>query len=149
MGTIWSTFWPDPPLQNKPSLQNKPTISRQSLQHSTLKEITQMEQCPHCYQDTRLGFLLRQYIRQDFPWDNPPHCYSPFHLRFRRNYQPKECYHCPKGRFQEHESCKILDRLFNKATNTCQCTAPVPDIDLQQLTEDEEESDISDINENS
>ena len=74
---------------------------------------------------------------------------SPFHLRFRRNYQPKECYHCPKGRFQEHESCKILDRLFNKATNTCQCTAPVPDINLQQLTEDEEESDISDINENS
>ena len=140
MGIIWSTFWPDPPRQNKP------TISRQSLQHSTLKEITQMEQCPHCYQDTRLGFLLRQYIRQDFPWDNPPHCYNPFHLKFRRNYQPKECYHCPKGRFQEHESCKILDRLFNKATNTCQCTAPVSDIDLQQLTEDEEESDI---NENS
>ena len=140
MGIIWSTFWPDPPRQNKP------TISRQSLQHSTLKEITQMEQCPHCYQDTRLGFLLRQYIRQDFPWDNPPHCYSPFHLRFRRNYQPKECYHCPKGRFQEHASCKILDGLFNKATNTCQCTALVPDIDLQQLTEDEEESDI---NENS
>ena len=140
MGIIWSTFWPDPPRQNKP------TISRQSLQHSTLKEITQMEQCPHCYQDTRLGFLLGQYIRQDFPWDNPPHCYNPFHLRFRRNYQPKECYHCPKGRFQEHASCKILDGLFNKATNTCQCTAPVPDIDLQQLTEDEEESDI---NENS
>ena len=140
MGIIWSTFWPDPPRQNKP------TISRQSLQHSTLKEITQMEQCPHCYQDTRLGFLLRQYIRQDFPWDNPPHCYNPFHLRFRRNYQPKECYHCPKGRFQEHESCKILDVLFNKATNTCQCSAPVSDIDLQQLTEDEEESDI---NENS
>ena len=143
MGIIWSTFWPDPPRQNKP------TISRQSLQHSTLKEITQMEQCPHCYQDTRLGFLLGQYIRQDFPWDNPPHCYNPFHLRFRRNYQPKECYHCPKGRFQEHESCKILDGLFNKATNTCQCTAPAPDINLQQLTEDEEESDISDINENS
>ena len=140
MGIIWSTFWPDPPRQNKP------TISRQSLQHSTLKEITQMEQCPHCYQDTRLGFLLGQYIRQDFPWDNPPHCYNPFHLRFRRNYQPKECYHCPKGRFQEHASCKILDGLFNKATNTCQCTAPVSDIDLQQLTEDEEESDI---NENS
>ena len=137
MGIIWSTFWPDPPRQNKP------TISRQSLQHSTLKEITQMEQCPHCYQDTRLGFLLRQYIRQDFPWDNPPHCYNPFHLRFRRNYQPKECYHCPKGRFQEHASCKILDGLFNKATNTCQCTAPVPDIDLQQYTEDEDESDIN------
>ena len=140
MGIIWSTFWPDPPRQNKP------TISRQSLQHSTLKEITQMEQCSHCYQDTRLRFLLRPYIRQDFPWDKPPYCYDPSHLKIRRNYQPKECYHCPKGRFQEHESCKILDGLFNKATNTCQCTAPVPDIDLQQLTEDEEESDI---NENS
>ena len=140
MGIIWSTFWPDPPLQNKP------TISRQSLQHSTLKEITQMEQCPHCYQDTRLGFLLRQYIRQDFPWDNPPHCYNPFHLKYSRNYRPKGCYHCPKGQFQEHASCKILDGLFGKITNRCQCTAPVPDIDLQQLTEDEEESDI---NENS
>ena len=137
MGIIWSTFWPDPPRQNKP------TISRQSLQHSTLKEITQMEQCPHCYQDTRLGFLLGQYIRQDFPWDNPPHCYNPFHLRFRRNYQPKECYHCPKGQFQEHASCKILDGLFGKITNRCQCTAPVPDIDLQQYTEDEDESDIN------
>ena len=137
MGIIWSTFWPDPPLQNKP------TISRQSLQHSTLKEITQMEQCPHCYQDTRLGFLLGQYIRQDFPWDNPPHCYNPFHLRFRRNYQPKECYHCPKGRFQEHASCKILDGLFGKITNRCQCTAPVPDIDLQQYTEDEDDSEIN------
>ena len=136
MGIIWSTFWPDPPRQNKP-------ISRQSLQHSTLKEITQMEQCPHCYQDTRLGFLLGQYVRQDFPWDNPPHCYNPFHLKYSRNYRPKECYHCPKGQFQEHASCKILDGLFNKTTNRCQCTAPVPDIDLQQLTEDEEESDIN------
>ena len=143
MGIIWSTFWPDPPRQNKP------TISRQSLQHSTLKEITQMEQCPHCYQDTRLGFLLGQYIRQDFPWDNPPHCYNPFHLKYSRNYQPKGCYHCPKGQFQDHVSRKILNGLFGKITNRCQCTAPVPDIDLQQLTEDEEESDISDINENS
>ena len=136
MGILWSTFWPNPPRQNE-------TISRQSLQHSTLKEITQMEQCAHCYQDTRLGFLLGQYIRQDFPWDNPPHCYNPFHLRFSRNYRPKECYHCPKGQFQEHASCKILDGLFNKITNRCQCTAPVPDIDLQQLTEDEEESYIN------
>ena len=125
--------------------QNKP-ISRQSLQHSTLKEITQMEQCIHCYQDTRLGLLLRPYVRQNFPWDNPPHCYNPFHLKYSRNYRPKECYHCPKGQFQEHASCKILDGLFGKITNRCQCTAPVPDIDLQQLTEDEEESDI---NENS
>ena len=136
MGILWSTFWPNPPCQNEP-------ISRQSLQHSTLKEITQMEQCPHCYQDTRLGFLLGQYVRQDFPWDNPPHCYNPFHLKYSRNYRPKECYHCPKGQFQEHASCKILDGLFGKITNRCQCTAPVPDIDLQQLTEDEEESDIN------
>ena len=137
MGIIWSTFWPDPPRQNKP------TISRQSLQHSTLKEITQMEQCPHCYQDTRLGFLLGQYVRQDFPWDNPPHCYNPFHLKYSRNYRPKGCYHCPKGQFQDHASCKILDGLYGKITNRCQCTAPVPDIDLQQYTEDEDESDIN------
>ena len=139
MGIFWSTFWPSPPRQNE-------TISRQNLQQSTLKEIAQMEHCIHCYQDSRLGLLLGPYVRQNFPWDNPPHCYNPFHLKYSRNYRPKGCYHCPKGQFQEHASCKILDGLFGKITNRCQCTAPVPDIDLQQLTEDEEESDI---NENS
>ena len=136
MGIFWSTFWPSPPRQNE-------TISRQNLQQSTLKEIAQMEHCIHCYQDSRLGLLLGPYVRQNFPWDNPPYCHNPLHLKYSRNYRPKGCYHCPKGQFQEHTSCKILDGLFGKITNRCQCTAPVPDIDLQQYTEDEDESDIN------
>ena len=136
MGIFWSTFWPSPPRQNE-------TISRQNLQQSTLKEIAQMEHCIHCYQDSRLGLLLGPYVRQNFPWDTPPYCYNPLHLKYSRNYRPKGCYHCPKGQFQDHASRKILDGLFGKITNRCQCTAPVPDIDLQQYTEDEDESDIN------
>ena len=136
MGIFWSTFWPSPPRQNE-------TISRQNLQQSTLKEIAQMEHCIHCYQDSRLGLLLGPYVRQNFPWDTPPYCHNPLHLKYSRNYRPKGCYHCPKGQFQDHASCKILDGLFGKITNRCQCTAPVPDIDLQQYTEEEDESDIN------
>ena len=59
-----------------------------------------MEQCIHCYQDSRLGLLLGPYVRQNFPWDNPPHCYNPLHLKYSRNYRPKECYHPPKANFK-------------------------------------------------
>ena len=102
-----------------------------------------MEQCVYCYQDSRLGLLLGPYAKQKFPWDTLPYCYNPLHLKYSRNYQPKECCHCPKGQFQDHASCKILDGLYGKTTSRCQCAAPVPDIDLEQYTEDE-----SDINEN-
>ncbi len=129
-------FWSSPPRQNE-------SISRQKLQQSTLKEIAQMEHCIHCYQDSRLGLLLGPYVRQNFPWDTPPYCYNPLHLKYSRNYQPKEWCHCPKGQFQDHAACKVLDRLYGKTTSRCQCAAPVPDIDLEQYTEDE-----SDINEN-
>ena len=129
-------FWSSPPRQNE-------SISRQKLQQSTLKELADMEQCVYCYMDSRLGLLLGPYAKQKFPWDTLPYCYNPLHLKYSRNYQPKECCHCPKGQFQDHASCKVLDRLYGKTTSRCQCAAPVPDIDLEQYTEDE-----SDLNEN-
>ena len=131
-------FWSSPPCQNE-------SISRQKLQQSTLKELADMEKCAYCYMDSRLGLLLGPYAKQKFPWDILPYCYNPLHLRYSRNYQPKECCHCPKGQFQDHAACKVLDRLYGKTTSRCQCATPsaVSDISLEQYTEDE-----SDLNEN-
>ena len=131
-------FWSSPPCQNE-------SISRQKLQQSTLKELADMEKCPYCYMDSRLGLLLGPYAKQKFPWDTLPYCYNPLHLKYSRNYQPKECCHCPKGQFRDHAACEVLDRLYGKTTSRCQCATPsaVSDISLEQYTEDE-----SDLNEN-
>ena len=129
-------FWSSPPCQDE-------SIARQKLQQSTLKELADMEKCPHCYMDSRLKLILGPYAKQKFPWDIHPYCYNPLHLRYSRNYQPKECCHCPKGQFQDHAACKVLDRIYGKTTRRCQCAAPAPDIDLEQCTDDD-----SDLNEN-
>ena len=129
-------FWSSPPCQDE-------SIARQKLQQSTLKELTDMEKCIHCYTDSRLKLILDPYVKQKFPWDNYPYCYNPLHLRYSRNYHPKECCHCPKGQFQDHTTCKVLDRIYGKTTRRCQCVAPAPDIDLEQCTDDD-----SDLNEN-
>ena len=120
-------------------------ITRQRLQQSTIREIAAIERCIYCYIDIRLGSLLEPYSKQKYPWDIPPYCNTPRHLRYNRNYQPKDCYHCPKGQLQDHVSCEVLDRLYNKTTNRCQCVTPSAEseISLEQPTEDE-----SDLNEN-
>ena len=134
MGVLWSS----------PQRQSE-SITRQKLQQSTIKELADIEKCIYCYIDSRLGHLLGTYSKQKYPWDTPPYCYNPQHLKYNRNYQPKECCHCPKGQFRDHASCEVLDRLYGKTTSRCQCATPsaVSDIGLEQYTEDE-----SDLNEN-
>ena len=120
-------------------------ITRQRLQQSTIREIAAIERCICCYIDTRLGSLLEPYSKQKYPWDIPSYCNTPRHLRHNRNYQPKDCYHCSKGQLQDHVSCEVLDRLYNKTTDRCQCVTPTAESEtsLEQPTEDE-----SDLNEN-
>ena len=134
MGAFWSG-----------SQRQSESITRQKLQQSTIREIAAIERCIYCYIDTRLGSLLEPYSKQKYPWDYPPYCNTPRHLRYNRNYQPKDCYHCPKGQLRDHVSCEVLDRLYNKTTNRCQCATPSaePEISLEQHTEDE-----LDLNEN-
>ena len=134
MGAFWSG-----------SQRQSESITRQKLQQSTIREIAAIERCIYCYIDTRLGSLLEPYSKQKYPWDYPPYCNTPRHLRYNRNYQPKDCYHCPKGQLRDHVSCEVLDRLYNKTTNRCQCATPSAEseISLEQHTEDE-----SDLNEN-
>ena len=134
MGVFWSS-----------SQRQSESITRQKLQQSTIKELADIEKCVYCYIDSRLGLLLGTYSKQKYPWDILPYCYNPLHLKYSRNYQPKECCHCPKGQFRDHVSCEVLDRLYGKTTSRCQCATPsaVSDISLEQYTEDE-----SDLNEN-
>ena len=134
MGAFWSG-----------SQRQSESITRQKLQQSTIRELAAIKKCIYCYIDTRLGYLLGSYSKQKYPWDILPYCYNPLHLKYSRNYQPKECCHCPKGQFRDHAACEVLDRLYGKTTSRCQCAAPsaVPDIGLEQYTEDE-----SDLNEN-
>ena len=134
MGAFWSG-----------SQRQSESITRQKLQQSTIRELAAIEQCIYCYIDTRLGYLLGPYSKQKYPWDSPPYCNNPQHLKYNRNYQPKECCHCPKGQFRDHVSCEVLDRLYGKTTSRCQCATPSAesDISLEQHTEDE-----SDLNEN-
>ena len=134
MGASWSG-----------SQRQSESITRQKLQQSTIRELAAIKQCIYCYIDTRLGSLLEPYSKQKYPWDYPPYCNTPRHLRYNRNYQPKDCYHCPKGQLRDHVSCEVLDRLYNKTTNRCQCVTPSAEseISLEQPTEDE-----SDLNEN-
>ena len=131
-------FWSSPQHQSE-------SITRQKLQQSTIKELADIEKCVYCYIDSRLGHLLGTYSKQKYPWDITPYCYNPLHLKYSRNYQPKECCHCPKGQFRDHAACEVLDRLYGKTTSRCQCATPSAesDISLEQHTEDE-----SDLNEN-
>ena len=120
-------------------------ISRQRQQQSTIREIEAIERCIYCYIDIRLKSLLVPYARKEYPWDIPPYCNILPHLRNNINYQPKSCYHCSKGQLQDHVSCNVLDELYNKTTNRCQCVTPSEESEISfgQLTEDE-----SDQNEN-
>ena len=134
MGAFWSG-----------SQRQSESITRQKLQLSTIREIAAIEECLYCYVNIRLGSLLGPFSKRKYPWDSPPYCINPLHLGHNRNYQPKECYHCPKGQFQDHVSCKVLDKLYNKTTKRCQCAIPSaePEVSLEPHTEDE-----LDLNEN-
>ena len=120
-------------------------IARQRLQQSTIREIEAIERCIYCYIDIRLKSLLAPYAKKEYPWDIPPYYNILRHLRNNINYQPKSCYHCSKGQLQDHVSCDVLDKLYNKTTNRCQCVTPSEESEISfgQLTEDE-----SDQNEN-
>ena len=114
-------------------------ITRQRLQQSTIREIEAIERCIYCYISIRLKGLLAPYAKKEYPWDIPPYYNILPHLRNNINYQPKSCYHCPKGQLQDHVSCVILDKLYNKTTPRCQCVIPSEesDMSLEQITEDE------------
>ena len=124
--------------------RHRELITRQKLQQSTIREIEAIERCVYCYTDIRLRSLLAPYSKQEYPWDILPYYYTLRHLRNNINYKPKNCYHCSKGQLQDHASGKILDRLYNKTTNRCQCmTSSVESgISLEQLTEDESDLNI-------
>ena len=125
-------------------------ISRQRQQQSTIREIEAIERCIYCYIDIRLKSLLVPYARKEYPWDIPPYCNILPHLRNNINYQPKSCYHCSKGQLQDHVSCNVLDELYNKTTNRCQCVTPSEEskISFGQLTEDESDQNENDYTNN-
>ena len=128
MGGIWSD-----------SQRRCELISRQRRQQSIIREIEAIEACIYCYVDCRLQSLLLPYARKEYPWDILPHCDILPHFKNNINYQQKSCYHCPKGQLQDHVSCNVLDKLYNKTTHRCQCVIPSEesDVSIGQLTEDE------------
>ena len=133
MGGIWSD-----------SKRRCELISRQRRQQSIIREIEAIEAGIYCYVDSRLQCLLLPYARKEYPWDILPHCDILPHFRNNMNYQPKSCYHCPKGQLQDHLSCTVLDKLYNKTTHRCQCVIPSSedsDMSIGQITEDESDQD--------
>ena len=125
-------------------------ISRQRQQQSTIREIEAIERCIYCYIDIRLKSLLVPYAKKEYPWDIPPYYNILRHLRNNINYQPKSCYHCSKGQLQDHVSCNVLDELYNKTTNRCQCVTPSEESEISfgQLTEDESDQNENDYTNN-
>ena len=131
MGGIWSD-----------SKRRCELVSRERRQQSITREIEAIEACVYCYIDSRLQCLLLPYARKEYPWDTD--CDILPHFRNNMNYQPKSCYHCLKGQLQDHLSCTVLDKLYNKTTHRCQCEIPSSEdseMSIGQITEDKSDQD--------
>ena len=110
MGVIWSLFYPREDLASK---------QRHREQQLVIQEIQSMEACVYCYLDKRLEILLLPYASKTYPWDKS--CDILPHFRGRADSQSKSCYHCTKGSLVDHFTCKIIDQIYSKNTQKCQC----------------------------
>ena len=108
MGGIWSFFNPQADI-----------VSRQKQQQLVIKEIELIEACVYCYIDSRLETLLMPYVTKSYPWDIQ--CDILPHFREKSDSQSRKCYHCLKGQLRDHFSCQIIDKIFQKQTQKCQC----------------------------
>ena len=108
MGGIWSFFNPKEDI-----------ASRQRQQQLVIQEIESIEACVYCYIDGRLKTLLMPYVSKSYPWDLS--CDILPHFREKSDSQSRKCYHCLKGQLRDHFSCQIIDKIFQKKTQKCQC----------------------------
>ena len=78
------------------------------------------------------------YVSKSYPWDQS--CDILPHFREKPESQSRNCYHCLKGQLRDHFSCQIIDQIFQKKIQKCQC-----DI----LSEESSEISFGSFNENS
>ena len=110
MGGIWSFFY---------SREDLASRQRHRQQQLIIQEIESIEACVYCYLDNRLQTLLLPYASKSYPWDQP--CDILPYFRERSESQSKNCYHCLKGSLIDHFSCQVIDQIFQKKTQKCQC----------------------------
>ena len=139
MGVIWSLFYSREDLVSK---------QRHREQQLVIQEIQSMEACVYCYLDKRLEILLLPYASKTYPWDES--CDILPYFRGRADSQFKNCYHCTKGSLVDHFTCKIIDQIYSKNTQKCQCgsfSKESSEISLGPF--DEDSGDDGSMNENS
>ena len=110
MGGIWSFFY---------SREDLASRQRHRQQQLIIQEIESIEACVYCYLDNRLQTLLLPYASKSYPWDQS--CDILPYFRERSESQSKSCYHCLKGSLIDHFSCQVIDQIFQKKTQKCQC----------------------------
>ena len=59
------------------------------------------------------------YASKSYPWDQS--CDILPYFREKSKSQSRSCYHCLKGQLKDHFSCQIIDQIFQKKTQKCQC----------------------------
>ena len=97
------------------------------------------------------------YVSKSYPWDQS--CDILPHFREKSESQSRKCYHCLKGQLRDHFSCQIIDQIFQKKIQKCQCKVlseesseisfgPFDDDDSDENVNENSDDDES-INENS
>ena len=127
MGGIWSNF-----------TRQEDNNSRQIQQQIVIKEIQLIENCVYCYIDQRLETLLLPYATKSYPWDIQTDILP--HFRDNPDYQSRKCYHCRKGQLKDHFSCQVIDKIFQKQTQNCQCD---PSSESSEINFDQSDSEHS------
>ena len=138
MGVIWSLFYSREDLVSK---------QRHREQQLVIQEIQSMEACVYCYLDKRLEILLLPYASKTYPWDES--CDILPYFRGRADSQFKNCYHCTKGSLVDHFTCKIIDQIYSKNTQKCQCgsfSKESSEISLGPFDEDSDDNENEDEN---
>ena len=139
MGGIWSFFYPREDLASR---------QRHRQQQLIIQEIESIEACVYCYIDNRLQTLLLPYAAKSYPWDQS--CDILPYFRERAESQSKSCYHCLKGSLVDLFLCQIIDQIFQKKTQKCQCEVLSEEISEISLGLFDENSDDSEgVDENS
>ena len=131
MDGIWSFFNPQEDI-----------VSRQKQQQLFIKEIDLIEACVYCYIDSQLETLLMPYDTKSYPWDI--HCDILPHFREKSDSQSRKCYHCLKGQLKDHFSYQIIDQIFQKKIQQCQCevlSAESSEISFGQFTDEDDDND--------
>ena len=138
MGGIWSFFNPQ-----------EDVVSGQKQQQLIIKEIELIEACVYCYIDSQLETLLMPYATKSYPWDIQ--CDILPHFREKSDSKSRKCYHCLKGQLKDYFSCQIIDKIFQKKTQECQCevlSAESSEISFGLFDDDDNVSDKSNDDDN-